>query len=427
MPFSEFTSRATASMVVILSHRLTMLSGMLVRYRYRIDPTPGQRQALARAFGCARVVYNDALAERRRALQAGESISDTEVQRRVVTQAKRTPERAWLAEVASVALVQACQDARRAYRNWFDSLTGKRKGRRVGRPRFRTKHGRQSIRLTRNGFALYRGRLHITKVGRVRVRWSRELPSVPSSVTVIREPDGRYYASFVVERDPTPLPPVSRTAGIDLGLVWFVTIAASDGTIETIANPRHLRAAKRRLAHAQRNLSRKQKGSKNRANARLRVAVAHRKVRDRRADHLHKLALRLIRENQAVAVEDLAVAGLARTRLAKSVHDAGWTTFLRLLEAKAAQHGRQVVKIGRWAPTSQTCSACGQRDGPKPLGVRAWACPACGAVHDRDVNAARNILVAAGLAETLNACGGHVRPGATLAVAGEAGTHRGVA
>ena len=285
-------------MVVVLSHRLTMLSGMLVRYRYRIDPTPGQRQALARAFGCARVVYNDALSERQRAYQAGESISDTEVQRRVVTQAKRTPERAWLAEVASVALVQACQDARRAYRNWFDSLTGKRKGRRVGRPRFRTKHGRQSIRLTRNGFALYRGKLHITKVGRVRVRWSRELPSVPSSVTVICEPDGRFYASFVVQRDPTPLPPVARTAGIDLGLVSSATIAASDGTIETIANPRHLRAAMRRLAHAQRNLSRKQKGSKNRANARLRVAVAHRKVRDRRADHLHKLALRLIRENQ---------------------------------------------------------------------------------------------------------------------------------
>jgi putative transposase len=135
--------------------------------------------------------------------------------------------------------------------------------------------------------------------------------------------------------------------------------------------------------------------------------------------------LRLIRENQAIAVEDLAVAGLARTRLAKSVHDAGWGTFLRLLEAKAEQHGRQVVKVGRWVPTSQICSACGHRDGPKPLGVRVWVCPACGTVHDRDVNAARNILVAAGLAETQTACGGHVRPGVTLAVAGEAGTHRG--
>jgi putative transposase len=148
-------------------------------------------------------------------------------------------------------------------------------------------------------------------------------------------------------------------------------------------------------------------------------------VRDQRADHHHKLALRLIRENQTIAVEDLAVAGLARTRLAKSVHDAGWTMFVRLLEAKAAQRGRQVVKIDRWTPTSQTCSACGYRDGPKPLSVRAWVCPACGKVHDRDTNAARNILVAAGPAETLTACGGHVRPGATLAVASEAGTHRG--
>jgi putative transposase len=402
-----------------------MLGGMLVRYRYRLDPTSAQRQALARAFGCARVVYNDALAERQRAYQAGERLSDTEVQRRVITQAKRTPGRAWLTEVASVALVQACQDARRAYRNWFDSVTGKRRGRRVGRPRFRTKHGRQSIRLTRNGFAFRGTRLYVAKVGQMRVRWSRELPSAPSSVTVIREPAGRYYASFVVDRDPTPLPPVPHTAGIDLGLVWFATVAASDGAIENLANPRHLRVAERRLAIAQRQLSRKQKGSKNRVKARLRVAVAHRRVRDRRADHHHKLALRLIRENQAIAVEDLAVAGLARTRLAKSVHDAGWTMFIRLLEAKAAQHGRQVVKVGRWVPTSQICSACGHRDGPKPLSVRTWVCWACRAVHDRDVNAARNILVTAGLAETLPACGGHVRPGATLALASEAGTHRG--
>jgi putative transposase len=404
-----------------------MVGGMLVRYRYRIDPTPGQRQALARAFGCARVVYNDALAQRRRAYQAGEPISDTEVQRRVITLAKQTPQRAWLAEVASVALVQACQDARRAHRNWLDSVSGRRRDRRVGRPRFRTKHGRQSIRLTRNGFALHGSRLYVAKVGQVRVRWSRTLPSVPSSVTVIREPDGRYYASFVVDRDPTPLPPVARTAGVDLGLTWFAVVAASDGMIETVANPRPLRAARRRVARAQRQLSRKQQGSANRAKARLRVAAAYRKVRDRRADHHHKLALRLIRENQTIAVENLAVVGLARTRLAKSVHDAGWARFVRLLEEKAAQHGRQVVRIGRWMPTSQTCSACGHRDGPKPLGVRVWACPGCGTVHDRDANAARNILVAAGLAETQNACGGHGRPGAILAVASEAGTHPGAA
>jgi putative transposase len=415
------------AVVGLLSHGPGSFSCMQVRYRYRIDPTPGQRQALARVFGCARVVYNDALRERERAHQAGEKLTDTEVQRRVVTLAKHTTERAWLAEVASVALVQACQDARRSYRNWFDSRSGKRKGRRVGRPRFRTKHGRQSIRLTRNGFALHGTRLYVAKVGGLRVRWSRALPSVPSSVTVLREPDGRFYASFVVEREPTPLAPVARTAGIDLGLAWFATVVASDGTAQQVANPRHLRAAQRRLARTQRQLARKRKGSANRAKARVRVAVAYRRVRDQRADHHHKLALRLIRENQAIAVEELCVAGLGRTRLAKSVHDAGWATFVRLLEEKAAQFGRQVVKIGRWEPTSQTCSACRHRDGPKPPNIRAWVCPACGVVHDRDINAARNILVAAGLAETQNACGTGVRPSVMTAVGDEAGTRRGAA
>jgi putative transposase len=416
-----------STVVVALSHPRRMLRGMLVRYRYRIEPTAAQRQALARAFGCARVVFNDTLIERQRAYQAGEKLSDSEVQRRVITLAKSTPQRAWLAEVASVALVQACQDARRAYRNWFDSLSGKRRGRRVGYPRLRTKHGRQSIRLTRNGFSLHGSRLYLAKVGEVRVRWSRELPSVPSSVTIIREPDGRYYASFVVERDLTPLPPVQRAVGVDLGLLFLATIAASDGTVEQVANPRHLRATERRLARAQRALSRKQRGSANRAEARHRVAVAHRKVRDQRADHHHKLALRLIRENQAVAVEDLAVAGLARTRLAKSVHDAGWAMLVRLLDEKAVRYGRTVVKIGRFEPTSQTCSACGAKDGPKPLGVRAWSCGVCGSIHERDSNAARNILVAAGLAETQNACGAGVRPPAMAAVGDEAGTHRGAA
>ncbi len=419
-----------STIIVILSHRPNILSGMLVRYRYRIDPAPAQRIALAKAFGCARVVYNDALRARQDTYAAGGKLSDTEVQRRVITVAKQTPERAWLGEVASVVLVQACQDARRAWRNWFDSRSGKRRGRRVGHPRLRSKHARQSIRLTRNGFALHGSRLYLAKVGDLRVRWSRPLPSVPSSVTVIREADGRFYASFVVERAPAPLPRVDRSAGIDLGLAVFAAVAASDGSTQLVANPRYLRAAQRRLARAQRALSRKRKGSANRAKARHRVAVAHRKVRDRRADHHHKLALRVIRENQAVAVEDLAVAGLARTRLAKSVHDAGWATFVRLLEEKAAQYGRRVVKVGRWEPTSQTCCACGRRDGPKPLRVRVWTCGACGVVHDRDVNAARNILkvlVAAGPAETQNACGAGVRPPSLAAVGSEAGTPRGAA
>jgi putative transposase len=275
--------------------------------------------ALARVFGCARVVYNDSLRLRDECYAAGVKISDSEVQRRVITLAKLTPERAWLAEVPSVALVQACNDARRAYRNWFDSLAGRRKGRRVGHPVFRRKHNKQSVRLTRSGFRLRGQRLYMAKVGEIKVRWSRPLPSVPSSVTVIREPDGRYYASFVVERQPAPLPVCAREVGVDVGLNRLAV--TSDG--EIIANLRFLQAKERNLAKAQRALSRKAKGSANRVKARRRVAVMHRKIRETRLDHAHKIALALVRDNQAVYAEDLAIAGLARTRLAKSVHDAG--------------------------------------------------------------------------------------------------------
>jgi putative transposase len=389
-----------------------------VRYRYRIYPAPGQQQALARVFGCARVVYNDCLRVRDEAYANEEKINDTEIQRRVITLAKATPERAWLGEVTSVALVQACRDARRAYRNWFDSLQGTRKGPKVRHPKPRRKRGRQSIRLTRNGFRLHGERLYVPKVGDIKVEWSRELPSVPSSVTVIREPDGRYYASFVVERETVPLPSCDREVGIDLGLNALVV--TSDG--ESIPNPRFLRKAQRRLKRAQRALSRKQKGSANRAKAKHRVAVLHRKVRDARLDHAHKTALRLVRDNQAVYAEDLAVSGLMRTRLAKSVADAGWSQLMRCIQQKAIQFGRGFSKIGRFEPTGQVCSCCGARDGPKPLSIREWARAACGSLHDRDVNAARNIL-AAGRADRLNACGTGVRP-LTVAVGAEAGTHR---
>jgi len=306
-------------------------------------------------FGCARVVYNDCLRVRDEAYANGEKINDTEVQRRVITLAKAAPERAWLGEVTSVALVQACQDARRAYRNWFDSLQGRRKGPKIRHPKPRRKRGRQSIRLTRNGFSLHGERLYVPKVGDIEVEWSRDLPSVPSSVTVIREPDGRYYASFVVERETVPLPSCDREVGIDLGL--NALIVTSDG--ESIPNPRFLRKAQRRLKRAHRVLSRRQKGSANRAKARHRVSVLHRKVREARLDHTHKTALRLVRDNQAVYAENLAVSGLMRTRLAKSVADAGWSQLMRCIQQKAAQYGRGFSKIGRFEPTSQVCSSCG--------------------------------------------------------------------
>jgi putative transposase len=316
-------------------------------------------------------VYNDCLRLREECHARGERIGDTEVQRRVITLAKHTPQRNWLAEVASVPLVQACQDARRAYRNWFSSLSGARKGRKVGHPVPRRKHGRQSIRLTRNGFALHGNRLYVAKVGNLEVSWSRPLPSLPSSVTVIKEPDGRYYASFVVQRTATPLPATQHEVGIDLGLASLAV--TSDGTV--IANPRFLQAKQRKLARAQRSLCRKQKGSANRAKARHRVAVVHRKVRETRLDHAHKVALRLIRDNQAVYAEHLCVSGLARTRIARSVADAGWSQLLRLIEEKAAQYGREFHRIGRFEPTSQVCSGCGVKDGPNtPTGLRDLGC-----------------------------------------------------
>ena len=193
----------------------------------------------------------------------------------MITLAKLTPEREWLGEVASVALVQACQDARRAYKNWFDSLKGHRKGPAIRHPRPRRKHGRQSIRLTRNGFTRQGERLYLAKVGAVKVEWSRPLPSVPSSVTVIREPDGRYYASFVVQRQATPLPSSDREVGVDLGLNSL--IVTSDG--EVIPNRGSCGRPVSGCA-ARSGCCRRQEGSANRAKARHQVAVLHRKVRE---------------------------------------------------------------------------------------------------------------------------------------------------
>jgi putative transposase len=306
------------------------------------------------------VVYNDCLRLRDACHASGEKISDKEVQRRVITLAKRAPERAWLGEVASVALVQACQDARRAYRNWFDSLSGRRKGRTVGHPAFRRKHYRQSIRLTRNGFAMHGLKLYVAKVGDIMVEWSRDLPSVPSSVTVIREPDGRYYASFVVERAATPLPVCAREIGVDVGLSSLAV--TSDG--EVIGNPRFMRAKERKLARAQRALSRKQKGSANRAKARQRVAVVHRKVRESRLDHAHKTALRLVRDNQAVYAEDLCVSGLARTKLARSVHDAGWSQLVRLIGERLFSTGGRSPGSAGSSPPARCARRAGSRTGP---------------------------------------------------------------
>ncbi|MGP3736216.1 RNA-guided endonuclease InsQ/TnpB family protein [Streptomyces sp. GDS52] len=411
---------------------------MQLRYAFRLYPQPGQRAALAKAFGCARVVFNDAVRAREDARKAGQPFPKAaELSRKLITEAKRTAGRSWLGEVSAVVLQQSLRDAESAYRNFFASLNGTRKGPRIGPPRFKSRRDvRQSIRFTAN--ARWKitdgGRLNLPKIGAVKVKWSRTLPTTPTSVTVIKDAAGRYFASFVIDTDPAAdtarMPDTDRTIGIDLGLTHFAVL--SDGT--KIDSPRFLRRAEKKLKKTQRELSRKQKGSKNRAKACLKVARAHAEVTDARREFLPQalgfaraggtpiqLSTQLIAENQGIAVEDLSVAGLARTRLAKSVHDSGWSSFVHMLEYKAQRYGRTLVKIGRFEPTSQTCSTCGVKDGPKPLDVREWTCTACGTLHDRDHNAAINVKTAAGLAAS--ACGAPVRPEPVLARREETGSH----
>ncbi|HWE90854.1 MAG TPA: transposase [Pseudonocardiaceae bacterium] len=335
-------------------------------------------------------------------------MSDGELSQQVITGAKGTPERAWLSGVSAVVLQQALADLNVAYRNFFASISGKRKGRTVAPPRFRSrKDNRQAIRFTKNARfrVLGNGRLRLPKIGDVRVRWSRDLPSGPSSVTIIRDAAGRYFASFVVRTTDEPLPPTDSEVGIDLGLTHFAVL--SDG--RKVSAPKFLRRAARKLRRLQQGLSRKQKGSNRRTKAVVKVARAHARVADTRRDWQHKLSTRIIRDNQAVYVEDLCVAGLGRTRLAKSVHDAGWASFTGMLEYKAARYGRTFRRVDRFFPSTKMCSDCGRITDTMALDVRAWDCR-CGSHHDRDVNAAINIK-AAGRAD-FNDRGARARPAA---------------
>jgi putative transposase len=368
------------------------------------------------------VVFNDGLRARREAQDAGLAyVADAALSRQVITEAKKTPERSWLCDVSSVVLQQALADLNTAYRNFFASITGKRKGPKMAPPRFRSrKDNRQAIRFTKNSRfqILANGKLRLPKIGDVQVRWSRDLPSEPSSVTIIKDASGRYFASFVVATIDESLPETGSDVGIDLGLTHFAV--CSDGS--KVSAPKFLRRAARKLRKLQQALARKQKGSNNRKKAVVALAKAHAKVADARRDWLHKLSTSIIRDNQSVFVEDLCVAGLGRTRLAKSVHDAGWSQFTAMCEYKAARYGRHFGKVDRFFPSTRMCSDCGVLGEKLTLNTRSWTC-LCGAVHDRDVNAARNIR-AAGRAD-LNDRGGWVRPEAIPAPRGEAVTHRG--
>lgn len=360
-------------------------------YRFRFYPTPEQANLLHRTFGCVRVVYNRARAPRETAwTERKEPIGFLQANA-MLTAWKKDPEFAWPREVSSVPLQQALRHLDTASRNFFQ--------RRARYPQFRRKDGPQSAEFTKSGFTCRDGRLKLAKMAEpLDVVWSRALPSEPTTVKVTREADGRWYVSCRVLAHVGPLDGGGEI-GIDLGLRDIAVLS----TGEKVANPRHLAKRQKRLAREQRRLARKQKGSRNRAKAKMRVGRAHAAVRHARQDFLHKLSTRLIRQNQTVCVETLSGKGMLRAkRHSRSIADAGWGELVRQLTCKAAWYGRRLVTVDRFCPSTKTCSACGTTGHALTLADRAWTCPDCGALHDRDHNAARNIL-AAGLA--VSACG----------------------
>lgn len=369
-------------------------------YKYRFYPTPEQAALLICTFGCVRYVYNRALAERSRAwTQEQRRITFAETCR-MLTSWKADPDTAWLYEVSNVALQQGLQHLQQAYVSFW--------GKRARHPSFKSKRkSKASATFTTSGFRYRDGQITLAKMAApLAIRWSRPLPegAEPSTVTVSRDAAGRWHISILVETTVEAVPPSDSAVGIDAGITTLVTLS----TGEKIANPRHERRDRVRLALVQRRLSRKAKGSANRAKARLKVGKVHARIADRRRDHLHKLSTRIIRENQTVIIEDLSVRNMVRSHtLARAISDASWSEFRRQLEYKADWYGRTIVAIDRWYPSSKTCSACGVITAGMPLAVREWCCANCGAVHDRDINAAK-VILAAGLA--VSACGDGVRP-----------------
>ncbi|MER5510702.1 RNA-guided endonuclease TnpB family protein [Streptomyces sp. NPDC002766] len=369
-------------------------------FKYRFYPTDEQAAELSRTFGCVRLVYNKALEERTRAWY-GEQRRVSYVQSSAaLTEWKKTEELAFLTEVSSVPLQQALRHLQTAFAHFF--------AKRAKYPRFKSrKKSRASAEYTRSAFTWRDGRLTLAKMAEpLDIRWSRPLPhgSAPTTVTVSRDAAGRWFVSLLCEDAVTPAPATTAAVGIDAGVTSLVTLS----TGEKIANPRHERRDRARLARAQREVSRKAKGSANREKARRKAAKVHARIADRRRDFLHKLSTRLVRENQTVVIEDLTVRNLLKNgRLARAISDAAWTELRSMMEYKCAWYGRELVVIDRWFPSSKLCGACGTVAAKMPLNVREWTCVDCGALHDRDVNAARNIL-AAGLAAS--ACGDGVRP-----------------
>ncbi|GAA3155946.1 RNA-guided endonuclease TnpB family protein [Nonomuraea roseoviolacea subsp. carminata] len=354
-----------------------------------------------RTFGCVRVVWNRTLAWRRARYRTERTKIGFVQANAYLTAMKATDELAWLNEVSSVPLQQAIRHQQAAFTNFFAG--------RARYPRYKSRTGRQSAEYTRSGFRYRDGRLWLAKMDAPLAfvwSWPEVDPASidPTTVTVSRGPCGRWYVSFAVDvAVPDRLPATAAVVGVDLGVKDFAV--TSDG--DKIPNPRHLAKRERNLARYQRRQARKVKGSSNHRKAKAKVARAHRKVRASRTDFLHKTSTRLVRDHDVIVIKDLAVANLVRNpRLAKAISDCGWAAFRRMLGYKAAWYGRRLIVVDRWLPSSKTCSACGHLLERLLLGMRTWQCPSCGTRHDRDLNAAKNIL-AAGLA--VSACGGDVR------------------
>ncbi|MFD4643862.1 RNA-guided endonuclease InsQ/TnpB family protein [Lentzea sp. NPDC058436] len=377
------------------------MNGLVKRaFRYRFYPSEAQAAELSRTFGCVRKVYNLALQARAEAWTLRAERLGYEATSALLTAWKRTEDLAFLAEVSAVPLQQALRHLQTGFTNFFAKRA------RFPRPKSRKK-SRASAEYTRSAFRWRGGALTLAKMAEpLDIRWSRPLPegAVPSTVTVTRDSAGRWFVSLLCEDSGVrPLPANDAVVGIDVGLDHLLVLS----TGEKIRNPRHERRDRVALARAQRALCRKQKGSCNRDKARVKVARVHARIADRRADFLHKITTRLVRETQTLVIEDLAVSNMVGNhRLARAIGDAGWREFCRQLQYKADWYGRDVIVVDRWFPSSKLCSVCGALAVAMPLQVRMWTC-GCGASHDRDVNAARNIL-AAGLA--VSVCGADVRP-----------------
>lgn len=369
-------------------------------YSYRFYPTSEQENLLRRTLGCVRLIYNRALAARAEAWYERQERIDYVQSSALLTGWKKQEDLQFLNEVSCVPLQQGLRHLQTAFSNFFAG--------RAKYPNFKKKRNGGSAEFTKSAFKWKDGKVFLAKTSEpLNIRWSRQLPASvePSTVTVRLNPSGQWYVSlrFDDPRDLT-LDPVQQSVGLDAGISSLVTLS----TGEKVSNPKHFDRHRKRLRKAQKALSRKQKGSRNRDKARVKVAQIQQKISNSRKDHLHKLTTRLIRENQTIAVESLAVKNMVKNhKLALSISDAGWGELVRQLEYKARWYGRDLVKIDQWFPSSKRCGSCGHILQRLPLNVREWDCPNCGTHHDRDINAAKNILA---VGHTVKVCGANVRP-----------------